>query len=189
LIKPHERCKRCFASLGECTLCRQKGYPFTSLAAALEYEGPAVSLVQHFKYHNKPYLAKDAAALLVLQYLKLNWLPPNLIISVPQPITRSFLRGYSPSLLLAKEVGKFLDCPVEEPLRRLSGDLPQAVLNKEQRERLLESNFEWKKQMSLNEKVVLLIDDVRTTGTTLLHSGNLLREGFPRALYSMTLCM
>lgn len=189
LIEFEGRCKRCFLPLGECSFCREGGYPFTLLAAAMEYQGPIATLVQNFKYNNKPYLAKDAAALLVLQYVKLDWPLPDVIIPMPQSLARSFSRGYNPALLLAQETAKLLGCSVENPLKRLSGDLPQAVLNRKQREKLERSTFRLKKQIDINEKVVLLIDDVRTTGTTLRHCGTLLKEGFPRALYGMTLCM
>lgn len=187
LIPPEGRCRKCFLPYEACTHCREQGYPFTRLAAAIEYQGAPTSFIQHFKYQNKPYLAKDGAALLVLQYLNLNWKMPDLIIPVPQSITRSFSRGYNQSLLLAQEVGKFLNRPVMNVLKRYSGDLPQAALNQPQREALSQSVFSWKKRMDLNEKVVLIIDDVRTTGTTLRHSAALLKEGYPAALYGMTL--
>lgn len=126
---------------------------------------------------------------MVLQFVQLDLPLPDLIVPVPQSFTRTLMRGYNPCLLLAKEIGKQLDRPVLQPLRRLSGDLPQAALSREQRKTLNRGSFVWKQGMDINEKVVLLIDDVRTTGMTLNHSGELLLEGYPEELYAMTLCM
>jgi ComF family protein len=156
--------------------------------SAFEYFGPAASLVQALKYGNQPYLAKDAAAFLAYQYLRLDLPIPDLIVPVPISFTRYLMRGYNQSFLLAQEMGKLLNRPATNLFKRYSGDLPQASLNRAQREALAQSSFCWKKRMDIKEKVVLLIDDVRTTGTTLQHLGNLLREGYPAALYGMTLC-
>lgn len=188
LIEEYERCRRCFSSLGECKLCKEKGYPFNHFTACFEYHGPPSTLIQHLKYYSKPYLAKEIAAFMVLQYTRMNWKMPDLIIPVPQSITRSFTRGYSQTFLIAKEMSKLMNCKTLIAIKRLSGDLPQVSLNQSQRESLSLNSFCWKKVRDLTGKVVLLIDDVRTTGATLNHCGKLLREAFPQTLYGMSFC-
>lgn len=189
LLDQEGRCSRCFLPSGECSKCREGDFPFCKVISAFEYLGPAASLIQKLKYGNQPYLAKDAAAFLTYQYLRLDLPLPDLIVPVPISFTRYLIRGYNQSMLLAQEMGKLLNRPAVNLLKRYSGDLPQTSLNRVQREALAQSAFCWKKRITINGKVVLLIDDVRTTGTTLQHVGNLIKEGYPTALYGMTFCV
>lgn len=188
LLSPVERCSRCFFPLEECSGHRTGEFPFTRVAAACEYWGPPATLVRALKYQRRPYLAKDAAALLVVQLLTLEWPIPDLIVPVPQAFTRTLLRGYNQSGLIAQEMGKLLNVPIAQPLKRRSGDLPQAALNKAQRERLSVEAFSWKKPTCISEQCVLVVDDVRTTGTTLYHTGSVLKQRYPGALYGMAFC-
>ena len=191
LLEIEGRCPRCFneKESGACTRCRQKSSPFRRMIAAFEYAGPAASLVQQLKFGGRQELAKDLAAWMVIQFLKLEVPLPDLIVPVPQPLARTFTRGYSQSLLLAKEIGLLLDRPVGDLLKKKSGDFPQTGLLREQRENLAAGAISWKSHCSISDKVVLLVDDVMTTGSTLRHSARTLEEGFPAALYALTFCM
>ncbi len=185
------RCRRCFAQKDEgvCQACRKRGSPFKCMAAAFEYAGPAATLVQQLKFGRRRELAKDLAAWMAIQFLRLEVPLPDLIVPVPQPLVRTLMRGYSQSLLLAKELGAILDRPVHDLLKKRSGDFPQTGMTRAQRESLAPDAISWKRHCSISDKVVLLVDDVMTTGSTLRLSGRTLEEGFPAALYALTSCI
>jgi ComF family protein len=194
LLSSEGRCRGCFTLLEEknkCPQCDQKVACFKR-AAALDYFGPAATLVQRLKFANRPHLAKDLAAFMVVQLFRLGWPTPDLLIPVPQPFTRFLVRGYNQSELLAKEMGQLLNREVKNLLKRRSGDFPQMGQERSQREKLSQAAFFWKKKNSCEQvvgKTVLLIDDVMTTGTTLRQTASLLQEAGPAALYALAACL
>jgi ComF family protein len=158
------------------------------MAAAFDYEGPAVSLVRRLKYAHQPYLAQGMAAFLVAQFDRLQWSMLDVIIPVPLSFTRWLERGYNQSALLAEEMGRLLQRPVWHALKRRSGDFSQAALSLEQRRTLGGKGFRRNSTYALQGKVLLVIDDVMTSGLTLRHCAEALNEGIPAALYALTFC-
>lgn len=192
LIPSEYRCPTCFIPLREesilCQECLRYPSLYAGMAAAFDYEGPPSSLVKRLKYANQPYLAKGMAAFLVGQFDRLQWPLPDALIPVPLSLTRRFERGYNQSHLLAEEMGKLLGRPVWNALKRQSGDFSQAALSLEQRKGLNSQRFKLKKGIEIAGKILLVIDDVMTSGSTLRACGELLGSGNPEALYALTFC-
>jgi predicted amidophosphoribosyltransferase len=152
---------------------------------AFEGQGPPWTLMKALKSGKAPRLAKGLAGYMALQYLK-NDLPlPDIIVPVPQSLSRSLQIGYNPSLLLAQHLGKTLDRPVISLLKRQRQLVCQMKVDKERRYLLSVENFAWKKRIPIAEKTILLVDDVIGTGTTLRASAQRLYEGFPLKIIKM----
>ena len=190
LIEPDARCLICFADLEgkskRCEQCMIKGF---RCGAAFDYFGPAAALVRDLKYGGRIGLATSMASYMALQFFRLEWPQPDLIVPVPLSFAHFLTRGYNQSLLLAEELGKILNVPVADPLKRSSETFSQSGLDKEHRLRLSAEAFTWKKQSDIADKTLLLIDDVTTTKTTLSHCAARLQEGFPRRLFALTFCI
>lgn len=157
-------------------------------AAALEYVGPATTLIKCLKYSKQSYLAKGGGAILMAQFDRLGWPLPDAIVPVPLAWTHFLIRGYNQSALLAKEMAHLLNLPVWEALKRISGDYSQAALNLKQRKQLTLKNFKLKKGFPIADKTLLLIDDIMTSGSTLHRCAEALAKGLPARLYALTLC-
>jgi ComF family protein len=193
LIHPQERCPTCFnqtsaLSTHPCRECVQYPSNYCRMAAAFDYEGPAASLVRHLKYANRPYLAQGMAAFLVAQFDRLQWPMPDALVPIPLSFTHWLERGYNQSALLAEEMGRLLQCPIWDALKRRSGDFSQAALTLEQRKALNGKSFKHNIRYSLQGKILLVIDDVMTSGSTLQRCGEILRMCNPSALYALTFC-
>ena len=191
LIQLEERCPTCFNFLSEdspCDECLQYPSQYTRMASAFDYEGPAASLVKRLKYAQQPYLAQGMAAFLVLQFDRLQWPMPDALIPVPLSLTHWLERGYNQSARLAEEMGFFLQRPVWHALKRQSGDFSQAALTLEQRKNLDGKRFQKKSNDPLEGKILLVIDDVMTSGSTLRRCAEILRLENPAALYALTFC-
>jgi len=158
------------------------------MGAAFDYEGPATSLVRHLKYANRPYLAQGMAAFLVVQFDQLQWPIPDALIPVPLSFTHWLQRGYNQSRLLAEEMGRLLTCPTWNALKRRSGNFSQAALTLEQRKSMDSQSFRRNLMYPLQGKVLLLIDDVMTSGLTLQRCAETLSTGDPAALYALAFC-
>lgn len=158
------------------------------LSAALPYLGPVSSLVKKLKFGQMPFLAKTAAAFLTTQFHRLGWPLPDLLVPVPRPPLRSLYYGINHAKLITKHLGKSLNLPGYTFLRRKGGDYPQARLNPKQREATLQGSFYLLKPHEIEDKTLLVVDDVITTGTTLKCAVETLLTGFPRKIYVLTLC-
>lgn len=190
-IQSSVRCKLCFETLDNqtnsyCHRCYHKKNSFYALAAAMDYEGPAASLVKHFKHGGKYYLADGMGAMMAVQWNQLGWPQPDCLVPVPMSASHLIKRGYNQSLLLAKSLGKFINSPVVEALGRYSGDYSQAGLTRQQRLSLNNESLVLKDKFAIKEKIVFIIDDVMTTGSTLARCAEVLAQGSPRAIYGLT---
>lgn len=194
LINPDQRCPYCFSfdfdpSIESCCRdCRNKNHSLHRMASAFDYEGPAATLIKQMKYHGQTYLAEGAGAFLVAQFVRLNWPLPDLIIPMPMATLRRIERGFNQSQLLADEVARILDRPLLDILRRKSGDFSQAGLNYDQRLQLRDDAFRVKTKENLKDKIILLIDDVMTTGSTLTRCGDAIMAHYPAQVYGLTVC-
>ena len=188
-----DRCPGCFNLLEDedslqCTHCSQYPSHYIQMAASFDYQGPASSLVKRLKYSNQPYLAKGMAALLVTQLDRLQWPLPDALVPVPISFSHWIDRGYNQSALIAEELGRLLARPVWNVLHRQSGDFSQAALNLEQRRQLGGKRFQINSRFCIENKTLLVIDDVMTSGLTLQRCGEVLQEKNPEALYALTFC-
>lgn len=193
LINPLSRCPYCFSDEidGEkkvCEACRKKRGSLDYIAAAFDYHGPAKSLVLSLKYRDRPYLCKSLAAFLFLQFHELQWEEPDVITYVPQSFSRFLDRGYNQSELLAKEFSALIKRPFLPLLKKNGSSISQTQLELKDRKRLLSHSFSATKPEDIEDKVLLLLDDVYTTGTTLECCASALQTHHPKRIYALTLC-
>lgn len=193
LIEPDERCPTCFNPLSEepslvCHNCLHYPSVYFRMAATFNYEGPAATLVKRLKYANQPYLARGMAAFLLAQFDRLQWPLPDALVPVPLSFMRWLERGYNQSALLAEAIGQLLQRPVWHALKRRSGDYSQAALNLEQRKMLAGNRFQLHPKYPIEGKILLVIDDVLTSGSTLKCCGEILNVARPASLYALTFC-
>lgn len=171
-----------------CHQCIGKPRQIKRIASVFDYEGPPATLVKQLKYGGQSYLAKGGGAYLATQFLNLKWPVPDLIIPMPISSLRRFERGYNQSKLLAESFAAFIQRPISCVLKRKSGDFSQAGLDYRHRLQLKSDSFFVKKGNQLHDKILLLIDDVMTTGSSLNCCAEALTPLFPESIYALTLC-
>lgn len=89
---------------------------------------------------------------------------------------------------LAKGLGKKLQLNVQNILIRIVQTKPQFGLKKKEREKNVHNAFELdKKSAILKNQTIFLIDDVLTTGSTLLECCNILKRVGAKEVYGLTL--
>jgi ComF family protein len=123
--------------------------------------------IHQLKYRNLRTLAPSLAELL-RDYLAANPIPAEVLVPVPLHPKRRRERGYNQSSLLARELGKLTGLVVvDDCLIRQRTALPQArSASVEDRRRNVAKAFICRDHQ-LQERQVLLIDDVTTSGATL----------------------
>ena len=145
---------------------REPGRP----RAAFVYGGAVARAIARMKYESRPDLARPLGDLL--------WraLEPDaaslreaVVVPVPLHPTRLTERGFNQSALLARRVAKYLRARFEpRALARTRETQQQAALDRAARARNVAGAFEARgAEAKIRGRVVLLVDDVLTTGATL----------------------
>jgi len=125
---------------------------------------------------------------LLKDYLATNPLPGDFLVPVPLHKKRLKERGYNQAGLLARELGKLTDLPVvDDCLIRKRNIPPQArTATVEERRSNVADAFTCCNH-KLQDKQVLLIDDVATSGATLDAGAVALKAAGTTSVWGLTL--
>jgi ComF family protein len=96
-------------------------------------------------------------------------------------------RGFNQSELLAREIGRRTNTPVENALRRVRNTSAQAGLTSAKRRLNVSGAFQARKRAAIDGRRVLLIDDVMTTGATAASCARALQRAGARQVTLLTL--
>jgi ComF family protein len=178
VIKPFgERCWRCNRlSPGSrtCNVCRATG-PLKHVFIATSYETKAQELVQKYKFGHLRDAAQPLAKIMsqTLKNSDTSW-QDYLIVPIPTATSRVRERGFAHSELLAKTIAASLKIEYYPALRRLD-QTRQLGSRREDRLIQLNDSFALRNPKRTFNRKVLLIDDVLTTGGTLIAASKSLR--------------
>lgn len=152
-------------------------------------EHPLRSVVQRFKYGRKVSLGKPLGRLMAEGCRGL-FGAHAIDVIVPVPLHRKRLRwrGFNQSVVLAREVGRAWSLPVDAfTLVRSRETPPQTQLHEDERRRNMRRAFAIAPKRSVENKSVLLIDDVYTSGATVNECSGALVGGGAREVCVLTL--
>ena len=180
-------CEKCSMPISEgnviCDECKAQDIHFDKAVACYIFDNASAKLVYGLKYSGNKYAAKHLAMLMIKTLIQLPKF--DMIISVPLYKTRQELRGYNQSALIAKELSQLTTIETSDNiLFRIKETEPQQGKNKLERESNVIGAFGISNANLINDKSILLIDDVFTTGTTVNECSRILKEnGAKRFLY------
>lgn len=155
-----------------CHDCHQHRPAFEKAFVALRYYSEVKDLIQTFKYRQGLWLIHDFVHFLEVVYWDdIFGQGIHIDALVPIPTYRSKLRrrGYNQAERLARFLAKRLNLPCYSNLlrRKKTKVWAQARLQRKERFAHAKNAYMIRKPMDLTGKVILLIDDVMTTGSTL----------------------
>lgn len=172
-------------------------YSIDGCFSGLLYKGVVKKLLYQYKY--QPYLSDLTGFLTDLLYESLiqNEVCMQVLggcepLFVPIPLSQKRMRkrGYNQSALLAKALVQKTGGSVVPLLKRTKETKPQYGLSREEREKNMKGAFKKNEKITMkNEKLytIFLVDDVVTTGSTLVEAANILkRSGFTK-VWAITL--
>lgn len=111
----------------------------------------------------------------------------ELVTSVPTAPHRHWLRGFDLAEDLGLQVATRLGVPFHPTLRRHGWFHRQSTRTQTERRRLPRTAISVKNTSALTSRRTLLVDDVWTTGTTLLRCAQALRQAGAEQIYVLTL--
>lgn len=155
-----------------CSSCgRTENRPLVS-CAAYAYREPIIGMVRAFKfggvYRMDGWMGQEM--LKAMKHARIQDF--TLVVPVPMHPIRKILRGFNPAERLARVVAFETGTPTVNALKRLRNTRQQAKLPAEKRRTNLQNAFAAVR--AFEGERVLLVDDVRTTGTTVRECANTL---------------
>ena len=192
LVPP--RCAGCGGSSAWfCVDCRDASDPITrtiarlTLTAAGAHEGPLREAIHRFKYGNEPGLAAELGGLIATRIAVhlAQGLHLDAIVPVPLHPSRERERGYDQARALAAVAAQRTGVPLRRALHRLRSGPAQATLGQRERQTNIRGAFAGVAG-SLTGLHVALIDDVTTTGATLLDAAAAARACGARVVRAYT---
>ena len=161
------RCGRPQASGILCPGCVGWQAEIDGIRSPFRFDGVMRQAIYQLKYRNLRALVVPLAKLLH-DYLGTNPVPGEAVVPVPLHQKRLRERGYNQSSLLARELGKLINLPiVDNCLIRLRHAPPQARTSTVDERRSNVAGAFTCRDQRLQDKQVLLVDDVSTSGATL----------------------
>lgn len=185
-------CGRFFEGAGESHLCGDclgQAPPFTRHRSCAKYEGVVKEVILLFKYRGNEILGKYLADLVFRSLGGEDdlWDGVEAIVPVPLHPKKLKKRGYNQAAVLARRLAglKGIDL-VENRLLKVRNNPAQTSLDAAEREDNVRGAYRVKKADSLKGRVVLLVDDVFTTGATIGECSRALKRAGVREVRAVT---
>lgn len=206
-------CTNCFSRLSYdtnniCLVCVKPSYDglthpgcmgkttISGTFTGIVYNAVAKKLLYKFKY--KPYLSTLGTFLTDLMYESLiqnaefNRLIENsewIMVPIPLSSNKFRSRGFNQSEILASKLGKKLGFSVWDYLIRIKETKSQFNLSKKERKENMADAFGLKKEFiqEVVNKNIILVDDVLTTGSTLVEAAKILKKNGAKQIWGVAL--
>ncbi len=207
-------CGSCFSYLsfdtqGICAVCNRPSmtslthsrcatkYSIDGVFSSISYKGVAKKLVYNFKY--KPYLS-DLNNLLVDLFFEgliqkeefynvyQNLKPEPVIVPISLYSSKLRSRGYNQAEILGKGLGQKMNIKVFNYLKRIKNTRSQVGLLKQKRKENISGAFSVVPNILISQYPnIFLVDDVFTTGSTLLEAAKTLKREGAKTVWGLTL--
>lgn len=194
-VVPKIWCKQCKRELYQKAIFRvenkkEKECYFEKQISIFLYEGKIRNLLLDYKFGDKSYLYKIFSEI-VIKNEKICGILKKYDIIIPVPIhkKRKKQRGYNQTALMAREIANSIDgLKVEEKaVEKIKHTLPQSTLSKEQRKQNVQGVYKVEKKEKIEQKSIILLDDIYTTGSTVSAIAKMLKENGAKEILVLTI--
>lgn len=179
-----ERCGQPEPHFGPCRLCREWPEALRVVRSGVWLDGGAREAVHALKYRGLPRIAADLAESLVR--LLPRPVPGTLLVPIPLGPARLKRRGYNQSEVLARALGRRWSLGVAPQLLvRVRNTPTQTALTPAARLANVAGAFRVRNGES-QKPLIVLVDDVFTTGATLAEAARVLGEAGVSSITAVT---
>ena len=172
-----------------CQTCLTHPPSFTLHRSFGKYEGILKEIILLFKFKGKRILGRKLAYF-AYNVLKLNkeFLESEIIIPVPLHPKKERERGFNQCEVLALELAKLTNKKFfKNILIKIKNTPPQSILNLRERKNNVKGAFYVKNNSFIYNKNILLIDDIYTSGCTILECSKVLKKAGAKKIFALTL--
>lgn len=174
---------------GFCPGCARDKRFFDECFSVAIYEGVIKELLQSFKYAREEYLAHTLQMIFGKVFERnIPWNEFDCMVPVPLHPLKLKERGFNQSLFLAQELYKKLKIPLfPTALKRVKYSQGQTLQDKKARIENIRDSFVVKSTQRIQNKRVLLVDDVLTTEATVQECAKILKASGAVSVTVLTL--
>ncbi len=185
-------CKKCSKPINNdtthlCNECKKDTKFFETVKSPLKYTGLVKKSIYDFKYYDKTYYYKLFGSILLDYMVNNNYMDFDLIIPIPLHKSKLRSRGYNQSELIAKFLSVKTNIKYSNCVKRIKKTNVQNQLSKIKRRQNIKNAFLLTNLHIINNKRILLIDDIYTTGSTINECSKLLIENGAHSVYGLTI--
>ena len=193
-LDPKSLCNKCKIKLQKNAICKIEDYKNTSSyfdehIYLFQYNGEIRDAILKYKFDEKSYIYRT-----FLEFIKNN---ENICaqikkydIIIPVPISKKRLntRGYNQSSLIAKNLAKELNIEYSEKiLIKTKDNKPQSEMKQDTRKSNVSGVYKVINKERINNKKVLIVDDIFTTGSTVDECARVLKDNNAESIGVFTL--
>ena len=181
-------CIYCGINKEKCNCDKHKN-EYKQVIAPYLYEDNVKRAVLNFKSAYMPFLSKRFGADISKCIVENYFMQFDMITYTPMSKKSLRKRDYNQAYLLAKEISKRLDIPLVDLLIKVRKTDEQKTLNARKRKTNVYGAFDLKDKDIVFGKRILLIDDVKTTGSTLNECAKMLNIYGAESVWAATLAV
>lgn len=170
-----------------CSECEDKSVYFKRCYCVLSYEDDLIAKVGEIKNDKKKYYIVPFAKLMLDKFKEID-VKFDLILPIPITSDRLSDRGFNQAEELAKEINKISHKVYNNILLKSRDTQHQTGLGREERMNNLNDSFMVTDKKLVKGKVILLVDDIYTTGSTINESAKTLKDAGAKEVYALCLC-
>ncbi len=187
-------CKKCGREIAVkgtmCNLCKENEDIdiLESNYSVYNYEEPHNVNIYKFKLYGDKLVGEGIGEYINFFLDKENfYVDVDFVIDVPMYYKKERKRGFNQSIILSKIVGKHIKKKIViGMLKRDRATTNQSKLNIKGRKENLKGAFKYVSKYNIEGKNILIVDDVYTSGTTIIECGRVLKEEGANKIYSLT---
>lgn len=171
-----------------CRSCFGKKRSFDQGKGIFLYDDRMKTSILRYKYDNRrQYGDFYAKAMYIYAQKEIAKWKPDVIVPIPLYPRKKRMRGFNQAEDIAVKLSEYLKIPAEPGmLKKIKNTKSQKKINETERRKNLEGAF--KASQSALGKVVLVVDDVYTTGSTIDEAAKSLKEAGALKVYFLTVC-
>jgi competence protein ComFC len=195
-IERADRCGRCSMPAGgpglPCPHCRGRGLPPFGVVASLGTLGdPLRRVIHRAKFSGEwPRLEQLADRLFDHSQVKDILRETDLLVPVPLHRRRQVERGYNQADVMSRRLGQLAKMPVYNGADRTRATEVQSQLaSRQKRVANLRDAFRLREPRQFTGHRIVLVDDVLTTGSTLVYLARKIQEANPASLAAIVLAV
>lgn len=199
-------CNKCFAKIEFvekpiCPICQRQAiggkthpkcagrFRLDGLAVACKYKGPIKVAIQKVKYKWVYDIEKVLVDLLASQIWKFDLPQNSILVPVPLHKKRKNWRGFNQAEILAKTLSKKFNVNCSDSLIRIVETKTQVGLDKNERRKNVNGAFKVKENSKVSGKNIILIDDVFTSGATMMEAAKVLKRAGAKNVWAIAVAL
>lgn len=173
----------------DCNYCKVKTFYFERSISCIEYGDMSKKIILGLKYRSKTFMCKYIAQIMTEKVLLEN-LKFDFITFVPLHKKRLRKRGFNQAEKISKYLSKILGIELLDTTIRVKNTRMLYKLKKHERNKEIKNAFKLREDIDLEkieDKTLLLVDDVFTTGSTVNEISKVLKLSGVKKIYVLTL--